>query len=271
MATQVLELEQFRPALPKVAEPSATRRRVDLRGVLLDRVDRPEAIDRISGFLESGTPHQIVTVNLDFLAIAQTNPRFRDTLNLADLAVADGMPLVWVSRLRGEAVPERVTGVWLAEECCRIAAERNAGVFLLGAAPGVAAAAGRELETRYPGLRVVGAYAPPIGAIDDAENDHILEQIRQATPSFLFVALGAPRQDLWIRDNLQRIGVPVAMGVGCVFDVLAGRIDRAPAWMQRAGLEWAFRLGREPRRLWRRYLVQDTPMLGRLLVDLVAA
>jgi N-acetylglucosaminyldiphosphoundecaprenol N-acetyl-beta-D-mannosaminyltransferase len=207
-----------------------------------------------------------VTVNLDFLAIARRNTRFLDTLNRADLAVADGMPLVWASQLQGRPLPERVTGVDLVDASCQVAEETGHGVFLLGAGPGVAEAAARTLQERYPGLRIAGVYTPPFGPLTPEEDARIVEMIRAAAPGILFVALGAPRQDQWIRAHRHLLGVPVAMGVGCVFDLLAGVVDRAPTWMQRTGLEWAFRLGQEPGRLWRRYIVNDIPTFGRLVV-----
>jgi N-acetylglucosaminyldiphosphoundecaprenol N-acetyl-beta-D-mannosaminyltransferase len=126
-------------------------------------------------------------------------------------------------------------------------------------------AAAAKLQNLYPGLRIAGTYAPPMGPLDDAANAEIVEIIRAAAPDLLFVALGAPRQDLWIREHMAQLQIPVAMGVGCTLDVLAGSIRRAPSWMQRLGLEWAFRLGQEPRRLWRRYLLRDLPLLMRLM------
>jgi N-acetylglucosaminyldiphosphoundecaprenol N-acetyl-beta-D-mannosaminyltransferase len=244
------------------------RPRIDLGGTLVDRVDREEAVKRISAFLWSGRPHQIVTVNLDFLSIAERDQRFRLLINSSDLAVADGMPLVWLSRLRGEALAERVAGVELVDDSCRIAAQTGHGVFLLGAAPGVAEIAAERLTERHPGLRIVGTYSPDRAALSKRkENERIVRMIQQAKPGFLFVALGAPRQDRWIRAHLQELNVPVSMGVGCVFDLLAGVSSRAPSWMQTAGLEWAYRLVREPRRLWRRYILNDLPLFGRLLLS----
>jgi len=137
-------------------------------------------------------------------------------------------------------------------------------VFLLGAAPGVADEAARTLQARYPRLRIAGVYSPPFGSETPEEDARMVQMIRDAEPGILFVALGAPRQDQWIRAHRHALGVPVAMGVGCVFDLLAGVVDRAPTWMQRTGLEWAFRLGQEPGRLWRRYIVEDIPTFGRL-------
>jgi N-acetylglucosaminyldiphosphoundecaprenol N-acetyl-beta-D-mannosaminyltransferase len=275
MATQALVSEKAFAPVPAATVNSVDlaqrRQRIELGGVLIDNVDLDAAVQRIAGFLTSGKSHQVVTVNLDFLSIAQRNARFRRTLNTSDMAVADGMPLVWASRLRGDPLPQRVAGVDLVNESCRLPPERGESVFLLVAWPGVADQAALKLEERYPGLRVAGTYSPPVGAISRKENARIIRMINNAQPGFLFVALGAPRQDLWIHDNHQQLDVRVSMGVGCVFDVLAGAVVRAPAWMQRAGLEWAYRLGQEPSRLWRRYLVNDMRMFARLLFESASA
>jgi N-acetylglucosaminyldiphosphoundecaprenol N-acetyl-beta-D-mannosaminyltransferase len=241
------------------------RQRIDLGGVLIDRISTGSAIDRIRDFLRSGETHQIATVNLDFVAIARRDPGFRETLNGADLVVAGGMPLVWVSRMGDDPLPQRLTGVELVDECCALAVETETSIFLLGAAPGVAVVAADRLRERFPGLRIVGVYAPPFEPLSEAENERILQTIDAARPDFLFVALGAPLQDQWIRQNRDRLDVPVCMGVGCVLDVLAGVVSRAPSWMQRAGLEWLFRLLQEPGRLWRRYIVDDVPALAWLV------
>ncbi|MCC7369041.1 MAG: WecB/TagA/CpsF family glycosyltransferase [Chloroflexi bacterium] len=267
MATEALAVQKTpRHAAGKiVSHPThpgrEARRRIDLGGVLIDRVDTGSAVERIRGFLRSGTLNQIVTVNLDFVAISRRDSYFRETLNKADLAVADGMPLVWVSKLTDEPVPERLTGVELLDECCRVAVETDSSIFLLGAAPGVADEAALTLQERFPGLKIAGVYAPPFGPLTHEENERILATINAAQPEFLFVALGAPQQDIWIRANRDRLDVPVAMGVGCVLDLLAGVVSRAPRWMQHAGLEWLFRLLQEPHRLWRRYILDDMPVL----------
>jgi len=246
-------------------EPIVLRPRLDLFGVLIDQIDRATASARISRFLEVGVPRQIVTVNLDFLYLAEQNAEFRATINEADMAVPDGMPLVWLSRVIGVPLAGRITGVELVNESCLLAVRKGVGVFFLGGTPEVASAAAARVRDLYPGL-VVHQYAPPFGPISPDEDERIVEKILRARPGFLFVALGAPRQDLWIRAHRERLGVPIAMGVGCVLDLLAGVASRAPTWMQSAGLEWTYRLIREPRRLWRRYLVNDLPLLGRLAV-----
>ena len=247
---------------PEILE--AFRDRIDFDGVLIDRTCIAETVPLIRAFLNDRRPRQIVTVNLDFLAIAARDPEFRATINQADLAVADGMPLVWLSHLLGLPLAERVTGNDLVDQCCRVAAERGGSVFLLGAAPGVASKAASHMRQRYPGLKIAGAYSPPFGPLSAEEDQKIVAMIRAARPDVLFVALGAPCQDRWIADHREQLGVPVSIGVGCVLDVLAGVVNRAPAWMQRAGLEWSYRLLQEPSRLWRRYFVDDLPMLGRL-------
>ena len=145
-------------------DAARARPRVDLNGALVDQIDFEGATERIRGFLDAGRAHQIVTVNLDFLNIAERDPHFRDTINRADLAVADGMPLVWASRLTDPPLPQRIAGVDLVDACCEIAAERAAGVFLLGAGPGVAENRGAALEDLYPGLLIAGTYSPPFGS-----------------------------------------------------------------------------------------------------------
>jgi exopolysaccharide biosynthesis WecB/TagA/CpsF family protein len=269
MATEALVIERVPASQSLVAtgmvEPR--RARVDLAGTLIDRVDRVAAVDQIRSFLTSGSAHQIVTVNLDFLTIASRDLRFAQTINRADLAVPDGMPLVWLSRLKGQPLTERVTGVDLVDECCALAAETGHGVFLLGAGPGIAVKAAARLEERHPGLRIAGTYSPPMASLTADESENLVRLVRDAAPGFLFVALGAPRQDVWIHDHMAQLGVPVSMGVGCVLDLLAGSVTRAPAWMQRSGLEWAYRLAKEPGRLWRRYLLADLPTLGRVALD----
>ena len=240
------------------------RPRIELAGVLVDRVDQNAAAAALEGFLADGRSHQIVTVNTDFVRLAQQDASFRALLNRADLAVADGMPIVWLSRMQGDPLPARVAGIELVEESCRLAARDGVGVFLLGAGPGVAEAAARELAIRHPGLRVAGVLSPSFGDWSAAEEDRIVDAIRAAGRCVLFVAFGAPRQDRFIAAHLAEIATPIAIGVGCTFDIIVGAKRRAPAWMRKSGLEWLWRLLQEPRRLARRYLLQDLPLFFRL-------
>jgi len=236
------------------------RQRADIAGVLVDRVDRIGASEILRGFLIDGGCHQVVTVNTDFVHIARRDEGFRALLNQADLAVADGMPLVWLSRLQRTALPERVAGLDLVDDCCRLAAEMGVGVFLLGASTENAQRAATAMVTRHPGLRIAGHLAPPFGYTPEDEG-RMVAAIRDAGRCILFVAFGAPRQDRFIQAHLADLDVPIAIGVGGTFDILAGALHRAPSWIQDAGFEWLWRLAQEPRRLWRRYLMKDAPLL----------
>jgi N-acetylglucosaminyldiphosphoundecaprenol N-acetyl-beta-D-mannosaminyltransferase len=231
--------------------------------VRLQPITMSDMKDRLTEFVESDRPHQVVTVNLDFIRIARRDLVFRDALNGADLAVADGMPLVWLSRLLGQRLPERIAGIDLVQETASLAARRGWSVFLLGAAPGVADAAAHRLAGENIGLRIAGTYSPPM-SFDERDEAVMIARVRAAKPDILLVAFGAPRQDTWIRDNLDCLEVPVCIGVGGSFNFLAGFQPRAPHWIQQAGLEWAHRLVHEPRRLWKRYLLGDLPILARI-------
>jgi N-acetylglucosaminyldiphosphoundecaprenol N-acetyl-beta-D-mannosaminyltransferase len=157
-----------------------------------------------------------------------------------------------------------VAGIDLVDDCCRLAARRGIPVFLLGAGPGVAPAAAAARVERHPGLRVAGTLTPPYAPATPDEDNEMARQIRAAGRCVLFVAFGAPRQDRFIAAQLAHLDIPVAMGVGGTFDILAGAIPRAPEWMQQMGLEWVWRLAQEPRRLWRRYLLEDLPFLAKV-------
>jgi N-acetylglucosaminyldiphosphoundecaprenol N-acetyl-beta-D-mannosaminyltransferase len=243
------------------------RDRAPLSGVLLDRVGVAEAARRLARYAASPRMHQVVAVNLDCLRIAQVDDEFRQTINEADLAVADGMPLVWASRLGGRPLPERVTGNSLVEKSCELSAATGAGIFLLGARPGLAERAAGTIATRYPGARVAGAYSPPFGPLSPRVDREMVERVNRSGARILLVALGAPRQDNWIRAHRDELQVGVAFGVGCGIDLLAGLVPRAPLWMQRAGFEWLHRFRCEPGRLWHRYFVNDTPMFARLVAE----
>lgn len=265
-------LEVARPSSRQAARRAISasrsgRERLALSGLLVDRVDVAQAASRIAAYLGTRRLHQVVTVNLDFLRLARADAEFRETVNSADLAVADGMPLVWASRLAGRPLPDRVTGNALVEECCRLSAGTGASIFLLGARPGIADAAARVITKSYPGAVIAGSYSPPFGPRSAEDDRALVDRINRSGARMLFVALGAPRQDTWIRAHRHELDVELAMGVGCALDVLAGAVPRAPRWMQQVGLEWLHRFRLEPRRLWHRYLVDDVPMFFSLMLE----
>jgi N-acetylglucosaminyldiphosphoundecaprenol N-acetyl-beta-D-mannosaminyltransferase len=227
-------------------------------GVPIDDLDVPEALARIEEFIcegrATGATHQIATVNADFVIKAQEDPELRVILQEADMATADGMPLVWGARLLGVRLPGRVTGADLVPALAAVAAEKGYSLYLLGGSPGVPARAAEVLRARYPTIRIVGAVAPPFAPVLNID-PALVEDIRNAQPDILLVAFGNPKQEKWIAMHAPELGVPVMMGVGGTLDFIAGVTRRAPEWMQRSGLEWVYRLVQEPRRLWRRYMV----------------
>jgi N-acetylglucosaminyldiphosphoundecaprenol N-acetyl-beta-D-mannosaminyltransferase len=216
--------------------------------VRIDDLTPAEAVARCQGFIQAGGAHQVVTVNPEFVVTAQEDSEFARVLASADLAVPDGAGLLLAARWLGAPLRARVTGVDLSIRLADLAARQGYRLFLLGAAPGVAQRAAARLAADYPGLQVAGVHA---GSPDPAEEASIVALIRTAAPQILLVAYGAPAQDKWIARNLERMGVPLCMGVGGVLDYLAGAVPYAPAWLRRLGLEWLYRLARQPRR-WRR-------------------
>lgn len=236
------------------------RDRVNLLGILADRIERSALPEWLENFVTSRQPHQIITANLHYIAIARKLPEFYRTIEGADLVVCDGKPLQWAAKIQGNPIPARITGMDLVLATAHLSAKHGYRIYFLGAEPGVADRAARRLEELVPGVTIAGTYSPTLGAFDEAEDRHMVEQILAAKPDALFVALGAPRQDEWIREHLEELGIPLCAGIGGVFNFLAGETRRAPDWIQTVGMEWAFRLTQEPGRLWRRYLVDDLPL-----------
>lgn len=203
-----------------------------------------------------GQCHYVVTPNVDHALLFQERPEMREAYSGASLVLADGHPVVWVSRLLGRPVPERVPGSDVTPALLEAArADTPIDVFLLGAGPGVAERAAASVRARYPHVRVVGTYSPPLGfERDPEENERILKRLEASRPNVLVVGLGAPKQELFVYRNLDRLGfIPVALCVGATIDFLAGERPRAPTWMQDYGLEWIHRAFSEPRRLLPRY------------------
>ena len=229
-----------------------------LLGVPIDDLTMPEALNRIESFIvagrATGKSHQIATVNADFVVNSLHDPELRRILQESDLATADGMPLVWGSRLLGVSLEGRVTGADLVPALCERAAQRGYSVYLLGARPGVAAKAASVLQERYPGLTIAGVHSPPNRPLLEMDRG-IVDEIRAAKPDILLVAFGNPKQEKWISMFARDLQVPVSIGIGGTLDMIVGVTQRAPAWMQRLGLEWSYRLAQEPRRLWKRYAV----------------
>lgn len=223
---------------------------IDILGVRVHAVTYAQVIDIINDWIVETGPHQLATANPEFVMAAQHNPEFCKVLNQADLCVPDGVGLLWAARRLGRVLPERVTGSDLVPLLARKSAEKGWRIYLLGAGPGVAERTSQILLSQNPSLRIAGVYS---GSPSEVEAPALVERVRLAKPDILWVAYGAPAQDLWIARYGSELGVPVMIGVGGAFDHIAGVRKRAPGWIQRIHLEWLFRLITQPWR-WRRQL-----------------
>jgi N-acetylglucosaminyldiphosphoundecaprenol N-acetyl-beta-D-mannosaminyltransferase len=248
-----LEAEPLRSP-SDVAAPSTPRELpIAILGVSFDPMTLTSAVDRIGTMITSRRPHFIVTPNVDFLVQAQHDTELHQILVNADLVLCDGKPLVWASRWLGNALPGRVAGSDLVPMLFERAAERGWKIFLLGGAEGVGAEAARRIAANYPSLPAVEHYSPPLRVLAEMNHDEINARLQAAAPDLVLVCFGCPKQEKWIFQNYRTAGVPVMIGAGGTVDFLAGRLKRAPHWMRRIGLESLFRLGQEPRRLFKRY------------------
>ncbi len=234
----------------------------------VDALTFPEALGEIERLVASGRGASVFTPNVDHVVTAEDDAAFREAYAAASLSLPDGQPLVWASRLLGARLPAKISGSDLVLPLMYLAARRRWRVYFLGGPPGIAAAAAGRLE-REVGVQIVGVDSPTIQLDRDPPDDSVAERLRAAQPHLVLVALGSPKQELWIRRMEERIRPAVAIAVGGAIDFLAGRVRRAPPWISRCGLEWLFRLSQEPHRLARRYLLKDPRfllVLGRTLL-----
>lgn len=224
----------------------------------IDNITMQEAIDYLMACMEKKEPLYVVTPNVDHIVQLEKNPSLQEAYRHSDLIVTDGTPLVWISRLYGQPIREKICGSDLAPLLAQAMAREERSVFLLGAMPGVGQRAADELVRRYPGLRIAGVYAPPKGfESDEAEMARILAMLNDSGADALFVGLGAPKQEIFMYQNREKHNIPVSLGIGATLDFLAGEVKRAPRWVNRIGFEWLYRITQDPKRLLKRYLVDD--------------
>jgi N-acetylglucosaminyldiphosphoundecaprenol N-acetyl-beta-D-mannosaminyltransferase len=227
--------------------------RENLLGVGISAVNLDQALERIQAWAKGGHRTYVCLAAAHSLLDCQRDAELRKVFNASGLTTPDGMPLVWLLRLRGHEHVTRVYGADLMRSTCAASVPLNLGHFFLGGGPGVAERLSRSLSSRTPGLRVCGWLSPPFRPLSPEEDRGLVEEINAAKPEILWVGLGSPKQEHWMAEHRSRIDAPVIIGVGAAFDFLSGHKPQAPRWMQRSGLEWLFRLAHEPRRLWRRY------------------
>lgn len=234
--------------------PRTAKLPVHLLGVPFDNVTFHETLARIEEMILSRQPHYVATANVDFVVRARRDPRFRRALLGAHLILCDGTPLIWASRIFRNPLPERVAGSDLVPELVKLAAQKNYSLFFLGTTPEACAQAAANVRKQFPEL-VVDYFSPPFRPLHEMDNGEIAKRIRAAQPDIVLVAFGSPKAEKWMEANYRALGVPVMIGVGATIDFLAGHVKRAPLWMRRCGLEWIFRLLQEPRRLFKRYMI----------------
>ena len=220
-------------------------KKVTILGVPVDVITMGEAVARIDGFIEKRTPVLVATANAEMLMRATHDGALRRILQGAAMVTPDGAGTVWAAHHLGHAMPERVAGYDMVQELMREAPAKHRRIFFFGSAPGVADKAKAKAEQLYPGIEIVGTRN---GFFTAADEPAIIEEIKAAHPDILLAALGVPKQEKWLAKHLGELGVPVAIGVGGTFDVMAGVMKRAPRWMQRAKLEWLFRGMMQPQR-----------------------
>ena len=219
-------------------------------GLPLAVLTRAQAADAVMDLIDAGRPSYFITANLHYAMLTSEVPRLKAINAAAALVLADGAPVVWASRWQDTPVPERVAGSDLIYDLCERAAARGDRLFLLGGAEGVAVEAANRLQARYPGLVIAGTACP---SPEELAGEALLDVIRRAKPDLLLVALGQPKGEFWIADHGEALGVPVSVQVGATLDFLAGRVKRAPRWIQKIGMEWSYRMWLEPARLAPRY------------------
>lgn len=237
-------------------------------GVGVSAVNLPIAVRTIDQWIEARTPNYVCVTGVHGVMECQGNPSLREIHNRAGLVTPDGMPLVWLSKLKGQPQVERVYGPDLMLAFCQQSVDKGYRHFLYGSSDAVLAQLKRNLEVRAPGIQIVGSYSPPFRALTAEEDQGVVDRINDTSPDVVWVGLSTPKQELWMADHVGRVTAPVLLGVGAAFDFHAGNKRQAPHWMQRSGLEWFFRLVTEPRRLWKRYLYNNPRFIWSIFLQL---
>jgi N-acetylglucosaminyldiphosphoundecaprenol N-acetyl-beta-D-mannosaminyltransferase len=231
--------------------------RTNILGVGVSAINVPIALDVIDDWIARRDPHYVCVTGVHGVMESQRDERLRRIHNGAGLVTPDGMPLVWLSRLYGQRHVDRVYGPDLMLALCERSVQTGYRHFFFGGAEDVPQLLAQRLCHRFPGLQVAGSYSPPFRPLTEDEDAQIVEMINTAQPDIVWVGLSTPKQERWMAAHVGWLEAPVLLGVGAAFDFHTGRVKQAPRWIQRSGLEWCFRLATEPKRLWRRYLVNN--------------
>lgn len=247
----------------------ANRDVLEIFGAKIDRISKESAIERIIGWVDKpiGSPRFVVATGFHGLWVGHQNPAFLKILNSSDMFCPDGIAPVWLSQLQGNPLTARVPGPCLMEGALKRMDCAKYSSFFYGDVPNTLTALENRMKEEYPSHRIAGMYSPPFRPLTDQEDEQIVQQINQARPDVLWVALGLPKQEMWIHEHLDRLEVPVVIGVGAAFQFLSGMVPRAPKWIGDKGFEWAWRLGVEPKKMWRRVFIDGPQFLCHALLE----
>lgn len=240
--------------------------RINLLGCPIDNLTLDETLSRINQMVKTNKPHQHVVVNVDKLIKLRRDPALKEVIITCDIINADGIPLVWASKILGVPLKERVAGIDLMQSLLKEGVKKRYSFYFLGAREEVVRKTVEIVKNRYPGIQIAGFRN---GYWATAEEEKVGDAIKKAHPDVLFVAISSPKKEIFLKKYLNLMQIPLAIGVGGSFDIIAGITKRAPVWMQKAGLEWLFRLIQEPKRLWKRYLFSNTIFIFLVVKELV--
>lgn len=228
----------------------------------IDDVTLDEAVAHIENCIARRHIGQVITPNVDQVVRMEWDENFRNICNDCELLLVDGHPLLWIAKAYGVPFKQKICGSDLVPQLCQLSAKKGYRVFFLGAAPGVAQIAAEKMQQVYPGLQVAGTYSPPMGFLDNPQElDHINTLLRDSGADMLFVGMGVPKQDIFIHQNMHKYQIPMSFSIGGTIDFIAGVQKRAPMWMRKIGFEWLYRLLSDPKRMFKRYIVDDLKIL----------
>jgi len=250
--------------------PRSDQASFNILGVRVNAVQIADVVSRMREWIDRRDPCRYIAVTgMHGIMEAHHDPEFKEILNTAGMTVPDGMPLVWLARWKGHPLKRRVYGPDLMLSFCAATSRDGVRHFFYGGTPAVIENLAAELSSRFPGMKIAGAYSPPFRPLTAAEDREAIAQIEAAAPDILWVGLSTPKQERWMREHSALLNVPVMVGVGAAFDIHSKEKKQAPSWMREHGLEWLFRLLQEPKRLWRRYVVYGSEFLLWITLDLL--
>lgn len=234
-----------------------------LLNTYINNITMSETITAIEQMIETNKKSYVVAINVDVVMKIENDPYLKRIVDNANIVLVDGKPLVWISKMHGKPLKAKISGSDLVPLLCEVAVQKNYTIFIIGGKDGIADQAKQRLESKLPGIQIVGTYAPPLGfEKSEKELSKINQMISSAHPDLLIACFGCPKQEKWIYENIQKYDAKVSICAGATVDFLAGNVKRAPRWMSEHGLEWFYRFLQEPKRMFKRYFVDDLKIVG---------